>query len=562
MDIYTRFDLPPPPPPSIFSRDHGPGRARFPEFSSVDEVRLFIFRIVVWPDTKDAYVTLPIQVAYLLLLGGYGSYVILRKIADQSWWLFRVCPRRNGNVIIPHTHNTWTLIIGFYGMLLCMLYLAIFAYYIKDEPLAHRGLIFTLLWTPIPFASYYQAWAISYADIDGRAASFASGGSNLAASHRKRKQVPAWLVNWTWALLPFISIGSVLNTALLSDQQWETARHGWYQWRSTYANATEISREMLLDAQDIWTSELRGAHFYTIGNIIWIVNLVGGGTLHVTLAGLLIFRLRRHLQTQRVLHDSVLSPTKAQNPSRLELGNPNSELNHNRSALSGNEGSLPLSPSTPSSSWSREENRPNGPTAVSPSADAGSSQRKAGPAQIFSRLFNKTECNTDATKRFFPPVKPSKIVTTVPTRRAEKVLFYFIIQSLTVCTAAAIFLFILLYFTIGCVPMLEAGRPDILHNVAWHAIMVNTFLCGTATIISSTHTYFEDTFAALMNGELPASILAGNALTRPRVQQPSLQEHGRTRSSPTAFTQGTATPDSGSVNPSTVTRELLQLAEK
>ncbi|KAE8247843.1 hypothetical protein A4X03_0g6941, partial [Tilletia caries] len=245
-----------------------------------------------------------------------------------------------------------------------------------------------------------------------------------------------------------------------------------------------------------------------------------------------------------------------------ELGNPNSELNHNRSALSGNEGSLPLSPSTPSSSWSREENRPNGPTAVSPSADAGSSQRKAGPAQIFSRLFNKTECNTDATKRFFPPVKPSKIVTTVPTRRAEKVLFYFIIQSLTVCTAAAIFLFILLYFTIGCVPMLEAGRPDILHNVAWHAIMVNTFLCGTATIISSTHTYFEDTFAALMNGELPASILAGNALTRPRVQQPSLQEHGRTRSSPTAFTQGTATPDSGSVNPSTVTRELLQLAEK
>ncbi|CAD6955866.1 unnamed protein product [Tilletia caries] len=312
-------------------------------------------------------------------------------------------------------------------MLLCMLYLAIFAYYIKDEPLAHRGLIFTLLWTPIPFASYYQAWAISYADIDGRAASFASGGSNLAASHRKRKQVPAWLVNWTWALLPFISIGSVLNTALLSDQQWETARHGWYQWRSTYANATEISREMLLDAQDIWTSELRGAHFYTIGNIIWIVNLVGGGTLHVTLAGLLIFRL---------------------------------------------------------------------------------------------------------------------------------------LQSLTVCTAAAIFLFILLYFTIGCVPMLEAGRPDILHNVAWHAIMVNTFLCGTATIISSTHTYFEDTFAALMNGELPASILAGNALTRPRVQQPSLQEHGRTRSSPTAFTQGTATPDSGSVNPSTVTRELLQLAEK
>ncbi|KAE8235859.1 hypothetical protein A4X06_0g9735, partial [Tilletia controversa] len=406
MDIYTRFNLPPPPPPSIFSRDHGPGRARFPEFSSVDEVRLFIFRIVVWPDTKDAYVTLPIQVAYLLLLGGYGSYVILRKIADQSWWLFRVCPRRNGNVIIPHTHNTWTLIIGFYGMLLCMLYLAIFAYYIKDEPLAHRGLIFTLLWTPIPFASYYQAWAISYADIDGRAASFASGGSNLAASHRKRKQLPAWLVNWTWALLPFISIGSVLNTALLSDQQWETARHGWYQWRSTYANATEISREMLLDAQDIWTSELRGAHFYTIGNIIWIVNLVGGGTLHVTLAGLLIFRLRRHLQTQRVLHDSVLSPTKAQNPSRLELGNPNSELNHNRSALSGNEGSLPLSPSTPSSSWSREENRPNGPTAVSPSADAGSSQRKAGPAQIFSRLFNKTECNTDATKRFFPPVKP------------------------------------------------------------------------------------------------------------------------------------------------------------
>ncbi|CAD6981266.1 unnamed protein product [Tilletia controversa] len=531
--------------------------------SNVDEVRLFIFRIVVWPDTKDAYVTLPIQVAYFLMLEGYTAYVFARKIKDQSWWLFRVCPRGNGNVIIPHMHNTWTLIQAFYGLILCSIYTALFVCYIKNELIAHRGLIFTLMWTPIPFACFYQAWAISYADFDGPgAANSAISTSTQTASHRKPKPLPAWLVNCFWALLPFISLFSVLPPALRTEKHWEATRFALGQWMLKYANATEINREMLLDAQDIWTSELRGAYFFTMASIVWIFILVGGALLHNTSAWLLVFRLRRHLQTQRWLHSSVHSPSKESNPSQQELGNPNSELNHNRSALSGNEGSLPLSPSTPSSSWSREENRPNGPTAVSPSADAGSSQRKAGPAQIFSRLFNKTECNTDATKRFFPPVKPSKIVTTVPTRRAEKVLFYFIIQSLTITIGSAGFLTVLIYCSFSWVPTIEAGRPDILHSVIWHVLSITTVVLGLATVISSTHTYFEDTFSALVNGAGPTSSVSGNSPRRARPQPLIIPERAKTRNNSQAFSQSATTPDSGSVKPSTVRLQLLRLTEK
>ncbi|KAK0530765.1 hypothetical protein OC842_003825 [Tilletia horrida] len=459
--IYSRFNLLPPPPPTIFSRDTSPNRARLPEFENAQDVSDFLIKIVLRPRSPLTYEMLPFEAAYILFLISYVACAIVLKIKNGSWWVIRMSLRENGRVIIPHTHNLWTLLIGAFGIIFAAVCVLTRICNDRQEAFPHRGLVWTLMWSPLCLGSAYQGWALYYAETDGQRS------LTDRISSKRRYVPPAWLLNSFFILLPIIGTFACLYPAIDSDKKYQAVTRLWLSWKARYGSEQELSQEMLLDAQQIWYDLIRAAYIFTYGQICWFVMLICVGTIHILLAWRLVINLYLHLQRLRSLcqaHTGQRTTTLA--PPRSAGG----------------------------SSWSKWTKRTT--VASQPSRQGMLVEAE----QVRSRLVTPESETNDRAPEFFPPIKPSKVITSMPRSQADRVLLYFAVQALTVTLGGAALMSNLIWIIVATQPTMEAAHPAHMEEVAWDIDATIVLVLGTLTAISTTHTFFEASFAALVSG--------------------------------------------------------------
>ncbi|KAE8183596.1 hypothetical protein A4X06_0g8307 [Tilletia controversa] len=172
MDLYARFDLPPPPPATVFSRDRTDARARMPNFITVDQVSKFVDGSILWQHSRDANAFIIFASVYLMTILVILSVMIMQMIYHRSWWVFRIVLRGHSKIIIPNVHNSWILFIAPYVWILVG---SLIAHIVGDawaEPVPNAALWISMMWVPVGFAVWYQTWAIWAAQIDNGSASF------------------------------------------------------------------------------------------------------------------------------------------------------------------------------------------------------------------------------------------------------------------------------------------------------------------------------------------------------------------------------------------------------
>ncbi|KAK0521256.1 hypothetical protein OC834_006731 [Tilletia horrida] len=421
---------------------------------------------------------LPFEAAYLSILIIYVAFVILNKIRNRSWWLFRTELRKTGKVIIPHVHNLWTLLVGLFGIFLVTLCIGTRVALDKNEGMPHRAMALSLPWTPLCFASAYQAWSLIYADVSGQRSMMAAPSKPKS---RKTISPPAWLVNGFFIFLPVVFLLGCAIPTLISDKDFEAARHLHAEWRHKYEAQAEISHEMLLDAQHIWYILIRGCNTLTIAQLCWICALIIVGSIHFPLAWKLVFDLSRHLRHLREITMTRSSYANASCPARNPSASP---------------------PSAPTS-WRSRLFRTS--TSIAPIETVKEDQ-------VRSRLVTHEQESVNRAANFFPPIQPSKVIVQMPQRQADKVLIYFMVQSLTVTLGGLLFLCNLIRIVLTCVPTMEQGQPSICDKVAWDLCASTFIVLGTTTAISTLHTSFEASFAALVSGcQLLTEVTSGGA---------------------------------------------------
>ncbi|KAE8182497.1 hypothetical protein CF336_g8531, partial [Tilletia laevis] len=104
MSAYPEFELLPPPPPTFLSTS-SPRRAQLPRFANVDEVVQFARGQVLARRDPMIERSLFFVVIYIGLLVGLAASVIIRRIINRNFWLFRIVRRPDGLLLVPHLHN-------------------------------------------------------------------------------------------------------------------------------------------------------------------------------------------------------------------------------------------------------------------------------------------------------------------------------------------------------------------------------------------------------------------------------------------------------------------------
>ncbi|KAL9940159.1 hypothetical protein V8E36_000864 [Tilletia maclaganii] len=512
-DIYTRFNLPPPPKPTIFSsrpnsaffephaQYNSEGAARLPDFQSVDEVSDFLYRIVAFPRPQASVNLLPFLAAYLILLEIGIPFLIAHKIRKRSWWLFRFSPRRQGHVLIPNVHNVWTLCVSVYGWILIGLALSMFVHYRSHTPLPHRGLILSLLWVPLCFAASYQTWAILYAEVG-------SGGTDGTMGYHwwRMGGCPAWILNAFNLSVPLIASSLCVGPGIIADRYYEAGRRGWHQWQADYAphvanghglvtTSDHLSRQMLVDAQEVWKNQLLGSFYTTISFLTWMAALtvIGGGQIFA--AWRLIFKLHQHLRNNP---ETSFLPRL---PWRVSL------VQWARGLFGGKEHRR-RRPARGKMHWrwncALHRRRANVHHDGSQSAGALLAVHPAFATHSDSdRLCTVIEEDEEqASRAFFPPVRTSQVPARIPQRRAEKVLTYFICEwvgPVTVTLGALSFAGNIIFVCRNTFPSMEAGHPERMDGPAWMSLTIVCLILSTTTAISVGHSFFEASFAVLVH---------------------------------------------------------------
>ncbi|KAE8185714.1 hypothetical protein CF336_g7292 [Tilletia laevis] len=87
--------------------------------------------------------------------------------------------------------------------------------------------------------------------------------------------------------------GMIGNTSL------ERARHEWYEWHSKYNGMPDLTRDMVVDAQNIFHASIHGSYYLCISLTIWGVMCIILSGAYTVAACSLIRDLRQHLKVRR-----------------------------------------------------------------------------------------------------------------------------------------------------------------------------------------------------------------------------------------------------------------------
>ncbi|KAE8209454.1 hypothetical protein CF327_g6565 [Tilletia walkeri] len=477
MDLYARFDLPPPPPPTVFSRDHTLGRARMPNFTSVEEVSQFVDNSIVWRHSKGADAFLIFSIIYTASIITVVSLFVGHKMYNRAWWVFRMVPRGHSTTVIPNVHNAWTLFIGLYGLLLLISFVQNHIHTIRNEPIPNNGFWIGMLWVPIAFAVWYQTWGIIAARVTTGSATLDSiPGQSLL------RLIPSWLVNVICLCFPGLPALATLAPIITGNAFLERARHGWKNWHDSFDGASELTRDMVLDAQTIFHSSIHGAYYISIALLMWTIACILFGGLYTYSSTSFILDLRKHLRYKR------------NNVPAQRLRNSAKPFSTNHSIMKATQESE--GPGKTEVMWQQ------GDTHFSETGLGNgfiSKRNDEVHRQIRSQMFTAREAAQDRSYSFFPPIAPSKTITRLEMSEADKVLRYFTIQSMSVMLGFLAFVADLIVMIVRSYPAAEANHYEHAEIASYIAAAAISFISGTCPFMSVTHATFEASFAALLH---------------------------------------------------------------
>ncbi|KAE8181914.1 hypothetical protein CF336_g8737 [Tilletia laevis] len=228
---------------------------------------------------------------YVTLMVTLGV-LILHKIYNRSWWVFRVVPRGHSKIIIPNVHTSWVLFMGLYLNILVGSFIASFVSDLRAEPVPHDALWMGIMWVPICFAAWYQTWGITAARID-------NGSLHDLPRKSLVRHIPSWLGNIVCLLFPAGPCLAAVVPGVIGNTFLERSRHGWYDWHIKYDGMPFLTREMLVDAQNIFHASICGVYYLSISMTIWGVVCIIFGGAYTFAACSLIMDLRDHLAAKR-----------------------------------------------------------------------------------------------------------------------------------------------------------------------------------------------------------------------------------------------------------------------
>lgn len=109
MSLYSKnFTLLPRPARTPFSFGSDATRARLPDFDTVDQLKEFTHRLIVFKldeATPSIYVQIKVGAALICVLLAVVMAVFARRMYDKSFWLVRLVRRPSGIVLV--VSNQW-----------------------------------------------------------------------------------------------------------------------------------------------------------------------------------------------------------------------------------------------------------------------------------------------------------------------------------------------------------------------------------------------------------------------------------------------------------------------
>ncbi|SOV08181.1 uncharacterized protein UDID_00784 [Ustilago sp. UG-2017a] len=260
--LNIQFGLPPPPPKSVFSTiNNVEGRAWFPDFTQdedpVGSLKQFL-RVLFYPVLcNSTFIQLKVLSVLAAVIGIWIFLIVVRRFYQKTFWLFRLVVRSNGSLIVPNAITTFVAIESIFVILLI-----------------------ALLCTTV---------GIVYARPD--ALSFVSPQPGKPQSRALRMGITPSVVNVFVFCIPVIQIVSIVVPAAFAQHRFTIAFEHYHRWSDAIQAGATLSREMLLEAQQIWFKVLDAAYYISNCMAVWeswvcllfICYCLAGGSLITTL---------------------------------------------------------------------------------------------------------------------------------------------------------------------------------------------------------------------------------------------------------------------------------------
>ncbi|CDU24129.1 uncharacterized protein SPSC_02758 [Sporisorium scitamineum] len=300
--LNTRYNLPPPPPKSVFSTiSNQSGRAWFPDFGAeqdpVGSLKHFI-RILFYPSLRQSTFTqLKVLSVLTAIIGLWIFLIILRRLWEKSFWLFRLVRRSNGTLLVPNAITAFVAIESTFAILLIALCWNVIEWFQQGKSPKSIILWIGLTWLPLILGAWCTTIGIIYARPD--ALSFVSPQPGKPHSWALRMGVTPMVFNLFVFLIPVIQIASVVVPAVLAHQRFSSAFDHYHRWAAAIQPGESLSRDLLLEAQQIWFQVLDAAYYLSICMVVWEAWVCGLFVCYCSAGGSLIATLRAQLKTLR-----------------------------------------------------------------------------------------------------------------------------------------------------------------------------------------------------------------------------------------------------------------------
>ncbi|KAJ1030176.1 hypothetical protein NDA16_001088 [Ustilago loliicola] len=455
--LNTRFGLPLPPPKTIFSTIRNvDGRAWFPDFTQeqdpVGSLEQFV-RVLFYPVLhKSTFIQLKALSVLTAVIGIWIFLIILRRFYEKSFWLFRLVIRSNGTLIVPNAITTFVAVESTFAILLIALCWEVVAWYQYGQSPKYIILWIGLTWLPLILGTWCTTVGIVYARPD--ALSFVSPQPGKPQSWALRMGITPSVVNLFVFCIPVVQVVSVVVPAVFAQHRFSDAFEHYNRWSTAIPSGATLTRELLLEAQQIWFKVLDAAYFLSICMAVWeawvcllfICYCLAGGSLVATLrnqlATLKSFKQSRSFSESYAVQNGkdgstrrtrdhfanivVSEDTEGHAEVDIEKQTPTSPTTPNLLSVQAPPGSLSISSAVSDSATLvsgdaglKRSASQNKPAESNTSGDLMPTPRRNNShndnidndeAQIASMYFTREELQNEdqPSNSFFPPVRPSE----------------------------------------------------------------------------------------------------------------------------------------------------------
>ncbi|SPO40186.1 uncharacterized protein PSFLO_05668 [Pseudozyma flocculosa] len=522
--LHERFDLPPPPAKSIYAtiRPHDWQRAWLPDFTTAEDpvgaLQHFLYRLfhidlanAVWIQAKVLSILCIILLVAMIL-------ILARRYHERSLWFFRFQRRSNGTLVIPNTVISFTVMLLFYCLLCTAINWVLVAFGPHGARPNHIQLWVSLIWIPLALGAYLYLIGITLARPNAL--------ESLSPQHGRPKSLAVRLgitpmvFNIGFMFAPLLHVAAILGPSIRSDQHWQRALDKFDAWQHRWAGSTDrqLSREMLLEAQDIWYEVLHSCYQLCVSFSIWTVTGAGIGLALAFSGGRLALLIHnqiktmRSLKTLRSLHETAAAEAIAQPGAKAEV-----KLRRARRKSGKVRRHRDLTFASAVDALRRR-------WATTPSEEShGTDTEDYEESQTESMFFSAAQLEEQDTPapNFFPAVKPSTFhrppkVTAQKGQRAqrrylERFLADLMVQICGIVVGCFVYAGISLLMAIQWYACWEANRGDRVLTMGLLGIDYGLIMCGTMVFACILGRTYEPVLTGLVNSGQPDEAKAAAA---------------------------------------------------